>query len=62
MRQAIGVIPAENGGVTLLVKKADKHHQPAASTQTTTFSASKGSRKYVEDTDHPHQGYEKELD
>ncbi|KAF1933601.1 ribosomal protein L28e [Didymella exigua CBS 183.55] len=43
--KAIGVIASENGGVTLLIKKADKHHQPARSTQSTTFSASKGSRK-----------------
>ncbi|KAF3035964.1 hypothetical protein E8E12_007137 [Didymella heteroderae] len=43
--KAIGVVSSENGGITLLVKKADKHHQPARSTQSTTFSASKGSRK-----------------
>ncbi|KAJ4309657.1 hypothetical protein N0V94_008829 [Neodidymelliopsis sp. IMI 364377] len=43
--KAIGVVPAENGAVTLIVKKADKHHQPATSAQTTNFGASKGSRK-----------------
>ncbi|KZM19380.1 uncharacterized protein EKO05_0002898 [Ascochyta rabiei] len=43
--KAIGVVSSENGGVTLLVKKADRHHQPATSTQSTTFGASKGSRK-----------------
>lgn len=48
--KAIGVIPSENGGLTLLVKKSDKHHTPATSTQTTTFGASKGSRKYVSAT------------
>lgn len=45
--QAIGVVAAENGGVKLLIKKSDKHHQPAASIQSTTFGAKKGSRKYV---------------
>jgi len=48
--QAIGVVAAENGGVKLLIKKSDKHHQPAASTQSTTFGAKKGSRKYVSPT------------
>ncbi|KAF1361940.1 ribosomal protein L28e [Lizonia empirigonia] len=43
--KAIGVLASDNGAITLLVKKADKHHQPATSTQTTVFSASKGSRK-----------------
>ncbi|KAJ4407324.1 hypothetical protein N0V91_003908 [Didymella pomorum] len=43
--KAVGVVSSENGGVTLLVKKADKHHQPARATSTTTFGASKGSRK-----------------
>ncbi|KAF2994591.1 hypothetical protein E8E13_001788 [Curvularia kusanoi] len=43
--KAIGVNATENGAIQLLVKKADKHHQPATSTQTTTFSAAKGSRK-----------------
>lgn len=45
--QAIGVIPGKEGGVTLLVKKADKHHQPATAIQTTTFGPSKSTRKYV---------------
>jgi len=45
--QAIGIIPGKEGGVTLLVKKSDKHHQPAFSTQTTTFGPSRSTRKYV---------------
>jgi large subunit ribosomal protein L28e len=45
--QAIGVIPGKDGGVTLLVKKSDKHHQPATSTQTTTFGPQRSTRKYV---------------
>ena len=47
VNQAIGVIPGKEGGVTLLVKKADKHHQPASAIQTTTFGPSKSTRKYV---------------
>ncbi|EOA89293.1 hypothetical protein ACJQWK_09338 [Exserohilum turcicum] len=43
--KAIGVIPGKEGGVTLLVKKADKHHQPATAIQTTTFGPSKSTRK-----------------
>jgi hypothetical protein len=45
--QAIGVIPGKEGGVTFLVKKSDKHHQPATSTQTTTFGPQRSTRKYV---------------
>jgi hypothetical protein len=47
LEQAIGVIPGKDGGVTLLIKKSDKHHQPALSTQTTTFGPSRSTRKYV---------------
>jgi large subunit ribosomal protein L28e len=47
LEQAIGVIPAKEGGITLLVKKADKHHQPASSLQTTTFGPNRSTRKYV---------------
>jgi large subunit ribosomal protein L28e len=47
MEQAIGVIPGPEGGVTLLVKKSDKHHQPATSTQTTAFGPQRSTRKYV---------------
>lgn len=47
MLQAIGVIPGKDGGVTLLVKKSDKHHQPATSVQTTTLGSSRSTRKYV---------------
>lgn len=54
MLQAIGVLASDNGAITLLVKKADKHHQPATSTQTTVFGASKGSRKYVNPRLQPH--------
>ncbi|KAH6622071.1 ribosomal L28e protein family-domain-containing protein [Boeremia exigua] len=43
--KAIGVVATENGGIQLLTKKADRHHQPISSTQTTTFGAKKGSRK-----------------
>jgi large subunit ribosomal protein L28e len=44
--KAIGVVSSENG-VTLLVKKADKHAQPASSVQSTTFGNSRSTRKYV---------------
>jgi hypothetical protein len=47
LEQAIGVIPGKDGGVTLLIKKADKHHQPASAIQTTTFGPSRSTRKYV---------------
>jgi hypothetical protein len=47
LEQAIGVIPGKEGGVTLLVKKSDKHHQPASAIQTTTFGSSRSTRKYV---------------
>ncbi|KAF2128415.1 60S ribosomal protein-like protein L28, partial [Dothidotthia symphoricarpi CBS 119687] len=43
--KAIGILPGKDGGVTLLIKKADKHHQPAASIQSTTFGSSRSSRK-----------------
>jgi len=43
--KAIGVIPGKEGGVTLLVKKSDKHHQPASAIQTTTFGPSRSTRK-----------------
>jgi large subunit ribosomal protein L28e len=42
--KAIGVVSSENG-VTLLVKKADKHAQPASSVQSTTFGNSRSTRK-----------------
>lgn len=45
--QAIGVQAGENGGVQLLVKKADKAHAPASSVQKSTFPASRSTRKYV---------------
>lgn len=47
MEQAIGVIPGKDGGVTLLIKKSDKHHQPATSVQTVTFGPQRSTRKYV---------------
>jgi large subunit ribosomal protein L28e len=47
LEQAIGVLPGKDGGVTLLTKKSDKHHQPASSTQSTTFGAQRSTRKYV---------------
>lgn len=47
MEQAIGVIPGKDGGVTLLIKKSDKHHTPATSVQTTTFGPQRSTRKYV---------------
>ncbi|KAL6703125.1 hypothetical protein ACN47E_010187 [Coniothyrium glycines] len=43
--KAIGILPGKEGGVTLLIKKADKHHQPATSIQTTTFGPSRSTRK-----------------
>ncbi|KAH7390504.1 ribosomal L28e protein family-domain-containing protein [Pyrenochaeta sp. MPI-SDFR-AT-0127] len=43
--KAIGVIPGKEGGVTLLIKKSDKHHQPATSVQTTTFGPQRSTRK-----------------
>ncbi|KAF1915554.1 ribosomal L28e/Mak16, partial [Ampelomyces quisqualis] len=43
--KAIGVIPGKDGGVTLLVKKSDRHHQPATSTQITTFGPQRSTRK-----------------
>ncbi|KAF2854316.1 60S ribosomal protein-like protein L28 [Plenodomus tracheiphilus IPT5] len=43
--KAIGVIPGKEGGVTLLIKKADKHHQPATSVQTVTFGPQRSTRK-----------------
>ncbi|KAH7087578.1 ribosomal L28e protein family-domain-containing protein [Paraphoma chrysanthemicola] len=43
--KAIGVIPGKEGGVTLLIKKSDKHHQPATSTQTVTFGPQRSTRK-----------------
>jgi large subunit ribosomal protein L28e len=52
--QAIGVIPGKDGGVTLLIKKSDKHHQPAQSTQTTTFGPSRSTRKYVSPSSKTH--------
>ncbi|KAH9872819.1 hypothetical protein J1614_005213 [Plenodomus biglobosus] len=44
VEQAIGVIPGKEGGVTLLVKKADRHHQPATSVQTVTFGPQRSTR------------------
>ncbi|KAF2012609.1 ribosomal protein L28e [Aaosphaeria arxii CBS 175.79] len=43
--KAIGVQAGENGGVTLLTKKADKSHQPASAIQSATFPASRSTRK-----------------
>ncbi|KAH7122551.1 ribosomal L28e/Mak16 [Dendryphion nanum] len=43
--KAIGVQAGENGGVTLLTKKADKANSPASSIQSTTFSRSRSNRK-----------------
>ncbi|KAF2028481.1 ribosomal protein L28e [Setomelanomma holmii] len=43
--KAIGVVPGKDGGVTLLIKKADKHRQPASSTQTVTFGSQRSTRK-----------------
>ncbi|KAH7386861.1 ribosomal L28e protein family-domain-containing protein [Phaeosphaeria sp. MPI-PUGE-AT-0046c] len=43
--KAIGVIPGKEGGVTLLVKKSDKHHTPATSVQTVNFGAQRSTRK-----------------
>ncbi|KAF1942043.1 ribosomal protein L28e [Clathrospora elynae] len=43
--KAIGILPGKDGGVTLLIKKSDKHHQPASSIQSTTFGPAKSTRK-----------------
>jgi len=46
--QAIGVIPGKDGGVTPLIKKSNKHHQPATSVQTVTLGPQRSTRKYVQ--------------
>ncbi|KAF2114867.1 60S ribosomal protein-like protein L28 [Lophiotrema nucula] len=43
--KAIGVLPAENGGVTLITKKNDKANSPASQYQSSTFGSSSSSRK-----------------
>ena len=43
--KAIGIVSGENGSIKLLVKKADKQHQPAKLINETSFSSAKGSRK-----------------
>jgi len=43
--KAIGVIPGKDGGVTLLIKKSNKHHQPATSVQTVTLGPQRSTRK-----------------
>ncbi|OCK84777.1 ribosomal protein L28e [Lepidopterella palustris CBS 459.81] len=43
--KAIGVQPSENGGVTLLTKKANKSNKPASAYQSTTFGPSTSTRK-----------------
>jgi large subunit ribosomal protein L28e len=45
--QAIGVIPGEDGGVTLLTKKAGKANSPASQINRSTIPASRSTRKYV---------------
>lgn len=49
--QAIGVQASDNGGVTLLTKKADKAHAPSSHIQSSTFGSGRSTRKYVH-TDH----------
>ncbi|KAF2205155.1 ribosomal protein L28e [Delitschia confertaspora ATCC 74209] len=43
--KAIGVLPAENGGVKLLTKKTNKSHAPASALQISTFGPAKSTRK-----------------
>lgn len=45
--QAFGLQPGKNGGITLMVKKADKLNKPASALQTTTFGAGTPARKSV---------------
>ncbi|KAF2652120.1 ribosomal protein L28e [Lophiostoma macrostomum CBS 122681] len=43
--KAIGILPAENGGITLITKKADKQHTPASALQKSTISSKRSTRK-----------------
>ncbi|KAI0166439.1 ribosomal L28e family protein [Xylariaceae sp. FL1272] len=43
--KAIGVIPAEKGGVKVISKKTTTAHQPYKSTTTTTYHGGKSARK-----------------
>ncbi|KAI1752253.1 ribosomal L28e family protein [Xylaria castorea] len=43
--KAIGVAPAEKGGVKVLSKKTEVAHQPAKSTTETSYSGGKSARK-----------------
>ncbi|KAI1117122.1 ribosomal L28e family protein [Nemania sp. NC0429] len=43
--KAIGVVPAEKGGVTVLSKKPSASHQPAKGITQTTYNGGKSTRK-----------------
>jgi large subunit ribosomal protein L28e len=43
-KQAIGIAPGSNGGVTLLTKKAGKGNKPGSGTQSSTFGTGSSSR------------------
>ncbi|KAF2272744.1 ribosomal protein L28e [Westerdykella ornata] len=61
--KAIGVQPAEEGGVTLLVKKANKQNSPATAIQKSTFPASRSTRKIYASIVHSttNRGYRLDL-
>ena len=43
--QAVGVVPAEKGGVKVISKKEGSIHQPAKSTAETTYHGGKSTRQ-----------------
>ncbi|KAI1202573.1 60S ribosomal protein L28 [Nemania serpens] len=43
--KALGVVPAEKGGVTVLSKKSESSQKPAKATNETTYSGTKSARK-----------------
>ncbi|KAF2841579.1 ribosomal protein L28e [Patellaria atrata CBS 101060] len=43
--KAIGILPGENGGVTLLTKKTGSANKPSSALHTTKFGSNKSSRK-----------------
>lgn len=45
IQQAVGVLPNEKGGVTLITKKVSAFNKPNQSQTKTTFSGAKSSRK-----------------
>lgn len=45
--QAIGVVPAEKGGVKVISKKVTESQKPAKGTSEVTFHGGKSARRYV---------------